>query len=268
MELKVSIVMPAYNAELYIEEAINSILNQNYTNLELIICNDCSTDNTEKIIDKFCILDSRVKKITNLKNEGISKSVNKCINISNSDFILRMDADDIMLPERIKRQINFLMKNPNIYMVGGAIELIDSKGKVLKKRKYPKTNDEIVRKIYYYNPFCHPSIAFRRCVIDNVGIYNSKFDGAEDFDLILRIIKKYEVANLEDAIIKYRIHGSSISEIKSRKQEALTIYLRHKAFYEYNLKISKIALIYNFCQIISIILIPNKLKRRIYNFLR
>jgi glycosyltransferase involved in cell wall biosynthesis len=263
----ISIIMPAHNASKFLCEAIDSVLGQTYKNIELIICNDASTDDTQQIIDKYQ-LDSRVKYISNVENEGISSSINKCIGLSNGKFIARMDADDIMAPNRLSLQVKYLLEHDDIYMLGGAIELINKNGDILKKRKYPLDHEKIVKTFFYYSPFCNPCLIFRKEVFQEVGLYNSNLDGAEDLDLIARIIVKFKTANLNEILLKFRIHGSSISEVKSRRQEGLTLYIRQKASWEYGLKVNTKAFIYNVIQLISMLIIPNSIMRKIFNFFR
>jgi glycosyltransferase involved in cell wall biosynthesis len=222
----VSIIMPAFNAEKYIKESIISMIQQTYNNFELIICDDASTDGTNEIIRNFAKLDLRIRSLRNKKNQGISNTLNSCIKRSTGDFIARMNADDIMFKNRINDQVQYLMKNNEIYIIGGGVDLINSNGVLIKSRSYPKSNEDINKKLFYYNPFCHPCLMFRREVFAAVGVYNSKFDGAEDLDFIGRVLSKFKGANLDQTILKYRIHQNSISSIQASKQELLTFYIR------------------------------------------
>jgi glycosyltransferase involved in cell wall biosynthesis len=264
----VTVIMPAFNAEKYIKESIQSIISQTYKNFELIICNDASSDKTQSIIDYFCKLDSRIKPLKNEENLGISKTINKCINFSLGSYIARMDADDIMKNDRLELQVDYLNINKEVYMVGGSIELIDPAGNIIKSRKYPIKIKEIKNKIFFYNPFCNPALMFRKEVFDKVGFYNSSLDGAEDLDLIARVLSKFNASNLDEVILQYRIHQGSISSTKARRQEFLTLYIRQKMYWEYGLNISRFSFLYNLTQFISMFIVPNGIKRKIFNILR
>ena len=113
-----SVIMPVFNGERYLTDSINSILNQSFKNFEFIIINDCSTDKTNDILNEYKSLDSRVLVINNIKNKGIAYSLNEAIKISKSDLIVRMDADDISLPNRLKKQLDYMNQNPDIAISG------------------------------------------------------------------------------------------------------------------------------------------------------
>ncbi len=193
---RVSVLMPAYNAEKYIAEAIESILNQTFQDFEFIIVDDGSRDDTWNIIKKFAILDSRIVPIRNEVNLRISATLNKGILISRGEYIARMDSDDWSYPKRLETQIAFMDKNPNVVICGGVMELCDSGLKCINTRTYALFNKEIRNRIFRYSPFCHAATMYRLNAIRKAGGYNSELSDAEDYDMYFRLGHFGEFANL------------------------------------------------------------------------
>ncbi len=163
---KVTILMPVYNGEKYLKEALESILNQTFTNFEFLIINDASTDNSKNIINSFN--DHRIKLIENKENLGLTKSLNKGISISQSEYIARMDADDISLPKRLGIQVKFMDKHPEIGAVGTWAKIIGDKNK-----KHIKTysNFEKIKAVSFFkNIIVHPSVRIGRKLINNYNL--------------------------------------------------------------------------------------------------
>jgi GDP-L-fucose synthase len=264
----VSIIMPAYNVEKYISSAIESILNQSYKNYEYLIIDDCSNDKTFEIIQEYANKDKRIKFIRNEKNLGIAGSLNKGIALSRGKFLARMDADDWSYEDRFEKQVNFLEQNPQIGVLGGAIEVMDeSLSNILFKRDYFQEDSNLKDLIFRQSPFAHPCLIFRREVVaDN--IYNEKFSPTEDYDLYFRIGNDYKFANLKDIILKYRLSSTQASNLKAKRQQLLTLYIRLKALVEYGYKPKPSDVIYSFLQLMSILFLPQKLKIFLFNLIR
>jgi glycosyltransferase involved in cell wall biosynthesis len=214
----VSIIMPAYNEEDFVEEAVESILRQTYQNFIFIIIDDGSTDKTHTILEKFADLDKRIILYQNPKNIGYTNSLNYGLSLTNSKYIARQDADDISVSNRIEKQISFLEANPTVGLIGSSMEIISSSGKPIITHSLPISNEEIHQKILQENCFAHGSVIFRKECIDQVGEYDTRFEPAEDYDLWLRISEHFEVANLPDILYQYRINQSSISIQKAALQ--------------------------------------------------
>lgn len=170
----VSVLMPAYNAEKYITEAIESILNQTYKNFEFIIIDDCSTDKTWKIIQKYQKKDQRIIIFRNKENLNLGKTLNLGINNAKGKYIARMDADDISLPYRLEMQVKFLEDNPRVGIVGSNLIIIDKNNYPIATRRYPLKDKDIRNKIFLYNPFAHPVIMYRKNVVQKAGLYHQK----------------------------------------------------------------------------------------------
>lgn len=215
----VSVILTVYNAEIYIKSAVQSILEQSYKLLELIIIDDCSTDNTLKIIES--ISDKRVIIIKNEKNLGTPKSANKGILISNGKYIARMDADDISTLDRFEKQINFLEKN-NYDLVGSAITFFGVGGKT-NTNKYPNNSFFISEYLSYGNPFAQPSILCKSEIL-KANPYSDIW--SEDLYLWSQLKEqKISWSNINEPLLKYRLHASNISKNLAAQKCARIIYL-------------------------------------------
>lgn len=206
---EVSILMPCYNASNYLSEAIGSILNQTYSDFELILINDGSTDNTELIVSSFN--DNRIKYINNTNNLGLINSLNIGINASRGLFIARMDADDIAHPKRLEIQVKFLKENPYYSIVGSYANIINSVGKrKCRKLKLPVQNKEIKAELFFQNSFVHPSILMKADVLKKFN-YSLDFPIAEDYFLWVKILENHNAYNLPFFLLDYRIHKNNTS---------------------------------------------------------
>ncbi len=215
---KVSVIMAAYNSDKYIEEAILSILNQTLKDFELIIVDDCSTDNVPEIIKKYQELDPRIITVRNETNSGLTISWNRGIKLAKTDYVLMMDSDDIAYPNRLETQYNFMEQNPNVPLIGSGVELMDENGHVFKRRIGLTDPDEIKFRILLRNPFVHPSTIYRRGVFEEMGGYNKKYENSEDYALFSAITEKYRPVCIPQILLKYRQNHQSITRLsKSRK---------------------------------------------------
>lgn len=214
--IKISVLMPVYNGEKYIKKAIESILNQSYTNFEFIIINDGSTDKSEQIIKSYN--DYRIRFINNAENKGLISTLNEGLKKATGKYIARMDQDDISLPYRFEKQYTYLEKNPDISLIGSFAELINANDKRIGIKECPIEYSLIKFHLIYHNPFIHSSIFFRREDIIKLGEYNKNYEHAEDYELYSRIIKKYKIANIPIILLKYRIHEQCTGYIPERKR--------------------------------------------------
>lgn len=196
MEL-VSVIMPTYNVEKYVGEAIESILNQTYENFEFIIVDDCSTDSTYEICKKYANQDSRIKLYKNSENLKISKTLNFALSKSTGKYILRMDGDDISVPDRIEKMKVFLDANPKVKLVGTSAITIDSEGKELGKTKFLDSIELINKTCTLKTPVAHIWMTYKS-VYDELDGYRL-VNPSEDFDFVLRCLTKgYLVSNISD----------------------------------------------------------------------
>lgn len=208
----VSVIMPAFNCEKYINEAIDSILSQTHTKIEVLIADDCSTDQTKAIIDGYD--DPRIKVFHNDENLGYLRTCNKLFTKCNGEFITFQDADDRTNPERLQLQLSAFDQNGALGICGTCGELIDENGAYIDHVTRPITHDQIATGITKHNQFIGSSIMIPKKVYNDVGGYRLFFDriGNEDYDWAVRIVEKFESMNLAERLYSYRQHIASISK--------------------------------------------------------
>lgn len=223
---KISVIMSVYNCEKYLKQSVDSILNQSYKDFEFIIINDGSTDRSREILESY--KDDRIRLFNN-KNKGLTKSLNEAIRYSNGKYIARMDADDISLPERFKKEINFLDSNRDIVMCGTWADFIDENGKLLREFKRPVTDKEIKREIIFHNPFIHPSVMMRKTVFNEIGFYDESFRYAQDYELWTRIVTKFKTANIPEKLLEYRLLKEGITKSNNLKIRIDNFRIRWRA---------------------------------------
>ncbi|MDT3697255.1 MAG: glycosyltransferase family 2 protein [Ignavibacterium sp.] len=206
---EISVIMPVYNAEKYIGEAIQSILNQTFKNFELIIIIDGSTDKSENIVKNFS--DKRIRYFS-FTNKGVSASRNFGISVASGKFIALMDADDISDSERLERQYNFLIENDHIQIVGTNCMLIDQSGRVIAKKKFPEDHEHIEFLAPLFNSICFPSIMVLKENLLKIGGYKEDLIAAGDLELLLRLLLGgFKVKNIQENLYTYRKVSDSIS---------------------------------------------------------
>ena len=216
----ISVIMPVYNSSKYLEESIESILNQTFDNFELIIVYDKSKDNSKEIIEKYMKTDNRIILIENEIKSGISNALNKGLEISKGKYIARIDSDDISLPNRLEREYLFLENNKDYFLVGSNGIRIDEQGKYLEDIIYEEDPSINMSK---ENHIIHSSIMFR-----NTGIrYGANLLYAEDYDFYLRALNMgLKLGNMPEVLVKYRMNSSSITMTKDNAKNSRDLYLR------------------------------------------
>lgn len=204
----ISVVMSVYNGELFLKDAIESILNQSYQNFEFIIINDGSSDSSLSIIKSYN--DSRIKLVENERNMGLIYSLNKAFSIASGKYIARMDSDDIAHSDRLKLQIEFLENNPSVGLVGSDyISFSDKHSKLIRE---PKSHGVIKTFLLFSATMCHPTVMLRKQILDDTrSRYNPEFKHVEDYELWTKLILHTQFANLPTPLLKYRDHQSQVS---------------------------------------------------------
>lgn len=203
----ISVLLPVYNGEKYLKEAIDSVLNQTFKEFELLILDDGSTDLTNEIVLSY--KDPRIK-YTKFKHMGLPSVLNKGLNLAQYDYIARMDADDICQPTRLEKQLDFIINNPRIQLVGTNINIIDSLGNISGKSRRPKKNKYIKKSLPHTCCIVHGSILCYKKALLKVGGYETD-SVVEDWSLFLKLIDKIEFHNLQDFLYSVRIHDDNVS---------------------------------------------------------
>lgn len=220
-EVLVSVIMPVYNCELYVKDAVLSILNQTFTNFEFIIIDDKSTDETLNIIKSF--VDTRIKLIEKPVNTGYTNSLNLGLSIAKGKYIARMDGDDISMPLRFEKQIGFLENNPEVILCGSCFKILGT-DKIIS---VPEWHDSIKVGMLLKNQIAHPTVMLRSSIIqENHLNYNINKEPAEDFDLWCQILKFGRLHNLNEILLEYRMHKNQVSKTRSFKQKTVAVDLR------------------------------------------
>lgn len=220
----VSVILPVYNECRFLQKAINSVINQTYPNLEIIIVNDGST-NPE--VEEICL--GYINRIVYLKKEngGVAAALNCAIDVANGEYIARMDGDDIAYPERIYQQVRFLENNKDIDICGTNFANIDENDLIIAMSNLPLKDYEIKAQNMFQDCLCHPSIMFRKTVFDS-GIRYDENVKAEDYELWLRIEKKVKFANLQECLLGYRNNKAGVTKVYSDEIYLSTIMLIKK----------------------------------------
>lgn len=229
MAPRVSVIMGIKNGERFLRESVESIVAQTFNDFEFIIIDDGSTDRTAEILKEFSQKDSRVKIITNPQNLGLTKSLNIGIRAASGEYIARMDADDIAMPERFEKQVKFLDENSGHTLVGSWAQVIDEKGSDVRELKYPTADTELKKTLIKLNPFIHASIMMRRSALDQTGLYDEAWRYGQDYELYFRIAKNFKMANISELLLKHRINRDSVTRKNNREQARLALKARWRA---------------------------------------
>lgn len=221
----VSVILPVYNGVDYIYNSIQSILNQSYTKFELIVINDGSTQDIDKIISSF--KDKRIRYYKR-ENRGLGYTLNELVSLSNYELIIRMDADDLSDVDRIKILVDFMVSKPDIVLCGSQIKIFSEEGSIQHLR-LPTEHSRILEDLLCMKfSICHPSIIFRKSLFNQVGGYPENAVG-EDMEFFLKMSKLGSLANVDKILFHYRIHDSSINSSKGE-----SLYLAYKkSIFEY-----------------------------------
>ena len=203
----VSVVMPVFNSARYLSEAIDSILNQSFSDFEFIIVDDGSSDASPEILRRYAAKDARIRVITQ-ENKGIVESLNTGCRLARGRYIARMDADDVSLPARLERQFEIFEKNPRFGVIGTSYSLIRKGG---GDYYAPEWNAAIQWTLCFYNAICHPSVMMRREVLEKLNYYRP-IEHCEDYDLWVRAAKVTTLYNIPEILLRYRISEEGVSK--------------------------------------------------------
>ena len=214
-----NVLMPVYNGEQYLHESVESILSQTFSDFELFVIDDGSTDQTFEILASFAERDKRVHLLQNETNLGIVHSMNKLFKLVRAPYIVRHDADDISMPDRFEQQLTFLIAHPEVGLVSSQVEIIDGSGNHLDLVFFsgPLDNDTLQHELLSRCPLCQTSVMFRSQLLGTVGLYDENLELAEDYDLWLRMAEVTHLARLPLSLCKYRYHLTSVSHRRSGK---------------------------------------------------
>jgi len=212
MNLSISIITITRNRAGFISEAIESALEQSFSDWELIVIDDASEDDTREIVEEYIVRDSRIKYFRNDGHLRISKSRNKALGSARGEYVAVLDSDDVWSDrDKLKKQYGFLEGNKDYVLIGGGVIVIDEYGKETR-RYFNRESDENIRgKILFQNQFAHSSVMFRREAALKAGGYDENLNIGEDYDLWLKLGTLGKMANIKEHLLKYRVHGGNVT---------------------------------------------------------
>lgn len=214
----ISVLMSVYNSERYLAQAIDSILTQTFSDFEFLIIDDGSSDRSAEILQTYVAQDARIC-FTSRENRGIPRTRNQLLTQARGALVAIMDADDIALPDRFRLQVEFLHQHPEVVCVGGALDWIDEKGRLLGHCPMPQTDEELqTLMLGGISLLHHPTAMVRRSALLQVGGYDETMIASSDLDLWLRLGEIGKLANLSDTVLRYRLHPHSITHAKQVRQ--------------------------------------------------
>jgi glycosyltransferase involved in cell wall biosynthesis len=230
----VSVLMPCFNVEKYVEESLNSILNQTYQNLEIIAINDFSSDNTGNILHSMAQKDSRIKVVENEENLKLIKTLNKGIGLCSGEYIARMDSDDIALPTRIEKEVAFLEQNKDHDIVSTQFYAFPSENPNKRSLHHnPIRYEELCAYLLFKSGICHPAVMIRKRVFTELGLsFGAEYLHVEDYALWSQALYLTKLANVDEGLLLYRVHQQQVSSLHEElqienKKKVFRIHCKH-----------------------------------------
>lgn len=224
---RVAVIMAVYNCERYIDECIKSVLSQTFREFEFVIVDDASTDGTLNIIKKYAQQDNRILYAVNEVNSERSFSRNKAVELSNSDIIAVMDADDVAMPDRLEKQVAVMCAHQDVAVVGGAMVGYED------ERLFVAHTTRLPAKLLFNSVIYHPTCMFRKEAFQRVGGYDKNQPLAEDYSLWVNFVRNgYSLANIQDVLVRYRVHPDKprVSYREALRQSMNTVWLRQLSY--------------------------------------
>lgn len=207
----ITVLMPVHNGAAFVRESIESILRQTYVDFEILIINDGSTDTTPEILAALAAADTRVRVAGGMERLGFSGALNHGLELARGEFIARMDADDIALPDRLQVQFNFFRAHPDVGLCGGRVESFGQRTGGFHRP--PLTADETLCYALFDNPFAHPTVMFRRELFAHQKLrFDPTFCPADDYELWSRCLRIFPCINLDRVVLRYRVHSQSLTQ--------------------------------------------------------
>ena len=222
MTPRVSVLLTVHNGQAHLQAALDSVLQQTWTDFEFLIIDDGSTDGTSAILATYAAADSRVRVLRNNANIGIPRSMNRLFGLAQGVYITRHDADDVSLPERLACQVDFLDAHPTVGFLATRVNILDQAGQPVAAEPFFNvglTNSELQEQLLVGNCLCQGSVMFRASLLRQVGGYDENLEQSEDYDLWLRMAEASQLAKLDQPLYQYRYHSQSITR-RRRHQTA------------------------------------------------
>lgn len=261
----VSVLVATYNSENFIKDNLDSLIAQTYKNIEIVVCDDASSDKTVSIVKRYQEKDERIKIIQNEKNLGITLNMNNGIKNCNGKYIAILDADDWSYPYRIEEQVKIMENNPNVVVCSGYMDICDEELNMKTTREYPLEDQEIRKAIIRYNPISHPASIWRASKLLETSLYNNRLPIARDYDLVVRISEFGEYRNIPKSLIKYRVRKGSETGKKTRQTQWYSFYVQMKAYFEYDFPLKFADILFLALRLVATVILPVSLQRYMAN---
>lgn len=224
-KVKVSVIIPVYNSEKFIRDAIDSVLNQTYRDFEIIVADDGSTDSTTEILKEY---DDKIR-WKSQENKGPASAKNFGISMAKGKYITFLDSDDVFMPDRLEQQVDYLNKHPAVGLVYSDYYQIDEKGETTRLISHSKENASLIQQNYVPTS----GVMCRRECIDTLGAFDENLGSNYDWDMWLRISEKYPIYCIPKPLFKYKVHGGNISLTRPNRldyERRVKILLLEKAY--------------------------------------
>ncbi len=228
----VSIIMSTCNDVSTVHSTIASVLQQTYTHFEYLIFDDGSVDGTSDVLHDYAQRDSRIVLFSSSKTQGLTHSLNALLSHAQGEYVARIDADDVSTPDRLEKQVAYMLTHPEVVLCGTQGWYIDERGKCIGTKTLPCGYFDIKRRLLWNNQFIHSSWMFRRSIVMWLGGYDPSFKKSQDYELTLRVVQHYTVANLPERLIYWRVRPQSVSW-QNRQQEWYALKARWYAVIRY-----------------------------------
>ncbi len=264
---RISILIPVYNGSRTITETIDSVFKSTYTNFEVLLINDGSTDDSGKICEELAKTHSQIRFFNHTVNRGLSGTLNFGVSEAKGEYIARINQDDVMTPDRLEKQLDFLTAHPEVVCVGGAIELFTDSGKIVDLVRFPLTDKELKAKWLYLSPFSDPTVMYRTETVKKTEGYTQKFWPVDDVHMWYQLGTIGKLANLKDIVTKVRWHEEAGS-IKSHRTQMNKLYELHLWAATHIEKPSLFVRTFWFSQYMAGIIFPPKFNWFIYRILK
>lgn len=231
----VSVIMPVYNAAAFLGRAIDSVVTQTFTDWELIVVDDGSTDGFTKVVERYAS-DPRIHSYTDPINQGVSHALNRALGHARGTFIARLDADDIALPQRLEEQVNYFIEHPDVGLLGGRAITISEKGDAIGAiNNVPLDNTSIQYTLLFNSAFVSSTVMFRRALLEKTNGFCEDGRVFDDFDMWSRIARNTRAANLPDHLVQYRIRKGgltgttpdALAKVREQRRRNFNFYLPH-----------------------------------------
>ncbi len=266
----VSVIMPVFNGRRYAEEAIESILNQSFQDFELLIVDDCSTDETWKILQRYQQLNpEKVFIWRQPKNGGAFAATNRALEKARGKYIALMDSDDVALSNRLEKQVQFLESHQDILVVGGQVNIIDNQGTIVAQKHLPLHHKEIFEQYALIHPMVHPTCMIRKVLPNGqTWSYHNRFGVNDDYFTLFTLLVQGKFANLEDTVLNYRIHFKNSSLVQLKRCFFNTVKIRWTMFRHYKYPFTIFQMLLIALQIPIVFLTPQFLIFKVYLYCR